>query len=62
MSVFDVLGVCLSIYTAYAAASGAVFARHRAWGRTVLRIDEPTYFWSIILIYGALSVVLILWF
>src|SRR5690606_15004745 len=60
--VFDLLGVLLAIYTAYAAVSGQVYARHRAWGRTVVQSEEPGYFWSIIVIYGLLSVALIVYF
>jgi hypothetical protein len=60
--IFDLLGVCLALYTAYAVVSGEVFVRHRAWGRSVLRQDEAPYFWSVIAIYGALSVALIVYF
>jgi hypothetical protein len=59
---FDVLGVCLAIYTAWAAVTGSVFVRHRAWGRTVLRDDEALYFWAVIAIYGVLAVALIVYF
>ncbi len=62
MGLFDVLGVCLGIYTLYAATTGAVYARHRAWGRTVLRDEESAYFWCIIVIYAGLSVALIFYF
>lgn len=56
---FDMLGVCVGAYTAYAATTGRVFVRHRAWGRSVLRSDEPRYFWVCIVVYGLLSVALI---
>lgn len=59
---FDILGACVAVYTAYAAATGSVFVRHRAWGRSVDRGDEPGYFWLVIVIYGLLSVALIAWF
>lgn len=59
---FDTLGVVLALYTAYAAESGRVYTRHRAWGRTVLRSDEPRYFWCVIAIYSGLSVALVLYF
>ena len=31
--VFDLLGVCLALYVVYAAATGSVFAKHRAFRR-----------------------------
>jgi hypothetical protein len=61
-SLFDLLGVLLAIYTGYAAVTGSVFIRHRGWGRTVLRAEETGYFWTVIAIYGALSVALIAYF
>lgn len=60
--VFDLLGVCLALYVVYAAATGSVYARHRAWGRTVTRQDEAGYFWTIIVVYILLSVALIGYF
>jgi hypothetical protein len=59
---FDLLGVCVALYASYAAVTGSVFVRHRAWGRTVLRSDEPIYFWSVIVIYGLLAVALVFYF
>lgn len=61
-SVFDILGICLACYTAYAAWSGSVVVRHRAWAKTYLRDESPGWFWSSIAIYAALSVALILYF
>ncbi len=62
MGLFDVLGVCLGVYTVHAAVTGSVYARHRAWGRTVLRNDESAYFWCIIVIYAILSIALVTYF
>lgn len=59
---FDVLGVLLGLYTLYAASTGAVYAKSRAWGRTVERQQSPTWFWVVIAIYGVLSVMLVVWF
>lgn len=59
---FDVLGALLGLYTLYAALTGAVFARHRAWGKTIHRTDSPAYFWVVIAIYAVLSVLLVVWF
>lgn len=62
MGLFDMLGVLLGLYTLYAAATGAVYARSGAWGRRILREDEPRYFWVVIAIYVALSTALLLLF
>lgn len=56
---FKLLGATLAIYTVYAAVSGEVYAKSGAGGRTVSRQDSPAYFWTVIAIYGALSVALI---
>lgn len=61
-SVFDLLGVCLACYTAYAAWSGSVFVRYRWWGKSYLRDESPGWFWSSIVMYGVLSVALIVYF
>lgn len=60
--VFDFLGVCVALYTVYAATTGAVFARHRAWGRVIERSTEPRYFWAVIAVYTALAIALIVYF
>ena len=59
---FKILGVLVGIYTVIAAVKGEVYARHRAWGRTVLKDEEPRYFWVVIGIYAVLSVALLVWF
>jgi len=56
---FKALGILVAIYTAYAAVQGAVYAKHRAWGRTIRRSEEPRYFWAVIGIYGALALALV---
>lgn len=61
-SVFDILGVCLACYTAYAAWSGSVSVRHRVWMKTLVRDETPGSFWSAIVIYAVLSVALIFYF
>lgn len=61
-SVFDLLGVGLAIYVVYAAATGSVYAKHRAWGRAVVRQEEAGYFWTIIVIYALLAAALIGYF
>ncbi len=56
---FTALGIVLGIYTAYAAARGEVYVKHRAWGRTVSRGEEPGYFWTCIGIYAGLALALV---
>lgn len=56
---FKALGILVAIYTAFAAAQGAVHAKHRAWGRTIRRREEPRYFWTVIGIYGVLALALV---
>jgi len=59
---WDFLGALVGAYTAYAAFSGRVYARHRAWGRTIHRADEPRYFWLVIGCYALLAAALVLVF
>lgn len=62
MPLWDVLGLLVAAYTAYAAFSGRVYARHRAWGRTIQRDDGPRYFWLVIGCYALLAAALVLVF
>jgi hypothetical protein len=56
---FDLLGLLLGAYTAYAAVTGRVFAKAGAGGVTVDRAERPAYFWAVVAIYAALSVALL---
>jgi hypothetical protein len=56
---FTTLGALLAVYTVYAAFTGRVFAKAGARGTTVDREASPAYFWTVIAIYGALSIALI---
>ncbi|HEX5755100.1 MAG TPA: hypothetical protein VFY12_01940 [Arenimonas sp.] len=56
---FKLLGVIVGLYTAYAATQGEVYAKHRAWGRSIRKDEEPKYFWTVIVIYTALSIALL---
>lgn len=56
---FKLLGIAVAIYTLYAAQRGEVYAKHRAWGRTIRRSDEPRYFWAVIAVYGLLATALL---
>jgi hypothetical protein len=55
---FKLLGTLLALYTTYAAIEGRVLAKAGIRMRTVLRTETPRYFWSVIVIYGALSLAL----
>lgn len=59
---FKMLGAVVALYTVFAACKGEVYAKHRAWGRTVSRADSPQYFWVVIAIYAGLSAALIMVF
>lgn len=56
---FKLLGVLVAFYTVLAAVRGEVFAKSGVWGRTIVRTDEPRYFWCVIVCYAALSVALL---
>ena len=55
---FKLLGVLLAVYTVISVGRGEVYARHRAWGRTTRREEQPGWFWTIIVIYAGLSLAL----
>lgn len=55
---FKVLAVLVGLYTLYAAVTGRVYAKSRAWGRAVSRAESPEYFWVVIAIYAALALAL----
>jgi hypothetical protein len=55
---FKLIGALLVLYTLFAAINGEVYAKSGVWGRTIRRVDEPTYFWIVIGIYAALSIAL----
>jgi hypothetical protein len=56
---FKLLGALVAAYAMYAAVRGEVLAKHRAWGRTVRRDEEPRYFWAVVGIYGLLALALL---
>lgn len=59
---FKLIGALLVLYTLFAAINGEVYAKSGVWGRTIRKVDEPTYFWIVIGIYAALSIALFLVF
>jgi hypothetical protein len=56
---FKALGALIVLYTVFSALRGEVYAKHRVWGRTILRDEQPRYFWLVIGIYGLLAAALI---
>jgi hypothetical protein len=61
-ALFKTLGILLAIYVVVALFKGSVYARYRAWGRTLTRAEQPTRYWSTIVIYTLLAAALVLWF
>ncbi len=59
---FTLLGILVALYTAYAVATGEVVAKHRAWGRRILRSSDPRAFWGVVVVYAGLSLALLLVF
>lgn len=62
MSLFKGLGILIALYTIYSVSRGEVFAKSGVWGKTVARAESPHYFWTIIVIYSGLSLVLLFLF
>lgn len=56
---FKVLALLVALYTFHSAVTGRVYVKSGIWGRTVLRAESPKYFWSVIVIYAAVAVMLI---
>jgi hypothetical protein len=56
---FRLLGVALAVYVAWAVLQGRVHAKRRAWGETIARDAAPERFWTVIVIYSALSAALV---
>ena len=38
---FKFLGLMVGLYASYSVVTGVVYARHRMWGRTISRQEEP---------------------
>jgi hypothetical protein len=58
MSGFRALGVMVFLYTLYSSYIGEVFAKDKAWGRTIYRAEAAGQFWGIIVCYLGLSLAL----
>lgn len=59
---FTTVGIVVALNTVYAAMTGEVYAKSGARGRRVSRQTSPEYFWVVIVIYGGVSVALIMVF
>jgi hypothetical protein len=57
--IFKRLGILVALYTAYAAATGKIYAKSGVGGRVISRRDSPRYFWVVVAIYAGLSVALL---
>lgn len=62
MSLFKGIGILVFIYTVYCLFTGEVYAKDGASGRTVIKADEPGYFWTIMVIYLGLSIAVFFFF
>jgi len=56
MGAFKGIGILLFLYTTYCLFTGNVFAKDKASGRTIYKADEPGTYWTVIVIYFALSI------
>jgi hypothetical protein len=48
MKAFEIVGVCLFVYCLLCLFSGEVYAKDKWSGRTVLRSEQPVYFFVVI--------------
>ncbi|MBX3700200.1 MAG: hypothetical protein KF903_04295 [Dokdonella sp.] len=62
MSLFDLLGAMLGLYVVLALVRGRVSAKAGWRLREIVRDEEPADFWTVIVLYGLLSLALIVWF
>jgi hypothetical protein len=60
--VFKLLGVVVALYVVHALSVGEVYAKRGVWGATSKRSEEPIRYWSTVVVYGILSVALVLVF
>jgi hypothetical protein len=60
--VFKVVGAAVALYVLYALSSGEIFAKRGAWGVTARRDEQPFQYWSTVVVYAVLSVMLFFFF
>ncbi|MBW7888602.1 MAG: hypothetical protein H3C35_09625 [Bacteroidetes bacterium] len=59
---FKLIGIAAALYVLYAVISGKVYTKSGVWGKTILRKDDPEYFWFTIVIYAGVSLALFFYF
>ena len=59
---FTFLGTLLIIYVIYAVTKGEVYAKSGAWGKRIYLEESPGEFWTAIVIYSVLSMLLLMFF
>ncbi len=59
---FKVLGLALACYVVRALTTGMIYARSGVWGRTFRRDEDALAYWSAVIAYFLLSIVLLLVF
>jgi hypothetical protein len=59
---FKLLGIFLSCYVVYGLVNGRVYGRYRAGGRMFYREADSWLYWSTLVVYSLLAIVLILFF
>ncbi|MBA8883092.1 hypothetical protein [Dokdonella fugitiva] len=55
---FKIIGIFVLLYVAHAVATGRVLAKSGIRMREVLREESPRYYWTVVVIYAALSLAL----
>jgi hypothetical protein len=57
---FKALGILVACYTLWAAIDGKVLAKQSGLRgpRYIHKVEEPTYFWTVVAIYGGLGIAL----
>ena len=60
--VFRLLGVLVAAYVVYALAAGVIYARSGVWGRMFRRDEDGWRYWSAIVAYSLLVVMLLFLF
>jgi hypothetical protein len=53
---FVILGLLVALYVVQAMVTGEVYAKHRWWGRTIVRDEEPGEYWTTLVIYLGLAI------
>ncbi|HET7546810.1 MAG TPA: hypothetical protein VFJ86_03530 [Usitatibacter sp.] len=62
IGLFKVLGVLVAAYAGYGLATGTIYGRSGIWGRTWRRDEDAWGYWSAIVAYLVLALMLIFLF